>query len=227
MTPTFASTEIDRRTAVVLGTAFVSLWGAHFGHEWAPSGGPLYVMCWWAAIQIFCYLVVPMAVLPLAGVRPRDMGWRFRGSSTQWKKYAALLLVAAPFVIVASTTQEFQMRYPLFDVYPGQFDVWGGVVVWWIFYVAQFVAVENFFRGFLVQGLAPRLGSLAVVVATVPYLMIHFSKPPIEAVASVIGGLVMGTLALRTRSIVWGVGLHVTIALLMDVLSLGHKGYVW
>lgn len=227
MTRTIASTDVDRRTAVVLGTAFVSLWGAHFVHDWVPVGRPLWSMCWWAVIQVVFYLVVPMAALPLAGVRPRDVGWRFRGSSTQWTKYAGLFVVAAPFVILASATEEFQRRYPLFDVLPGRSDVWTGVLVWWVFYIAQFVAVENFFRGFLVQGLAPRLGSLAIVVATVPYLMIHFSKPPLEAAASVVGGLVMGTLALRTRSIVWGVGLHVAIALLMDVMALGHKGYVW
>lgn len=227
MTEASLARELDRRTAIVFGTAFVCLWGARFAHRWAPDGGPLYQMCWWAGIQIFFYLVVPLAALPLVRARPRDMGWRFRGTAHQWTKYAGLFVVAAPVVAVVSTTSEFQSRYPLFDVYPGGTDIWGGVVVWWVFYVVQFVAVENFFRGFLVQGLAPRFGTLSILVATLPYLMIHFTKPPLEATASVVGGIVMGTLALRTRSIVWGIALHVSIALLMDVLALGHKGYVW
>ena len=105
--------------------------------------------------------------------------------------------------------------------------VWGDLAVWWTFYALQFVAIETFFRGFLVLGLAEVLGSTAVLVATVPYLMIHFVKPPLEAAASIVGGIVMGTLALRSRSIWWGVALHVAIAALMDVMSLGHKGFLW
>jgi membrane protease YdiL (CAAX protease family) len=64
-------------------------------------------------------------------------------------------------------------------------------------------------------------------VATVPYLMIHLVKPPIEALASIAGGLVMGTLAWRTKSIWWGVAVHVGVALVMDLMSLGHKGFLW
>ncbi|MEY3034339.1 MAG: hypothetical protein RLZ86_961, partial [Actinomycetota bacterium] len=68
---------------------------------------------------------------------------------------------------------------------------------------------------------------LSILVATIPYLMIHFVKPPAEALASIVGGIVMGTLAYRTKSVWWGVGLHVAVAALMDVMSLGHKGFVW
>jgi membrane protease YdiL (CAAX protease family) len=57
--------------------------------------------------------------------------------------------------------------------------------------------------------------------------MIHFVKPPLEAAASIVGGIVMGALALRSRSIWWGAALHVAIAALMDVMSLGHKGFLW
>ena len=89
------------------------------------------------------------------------------------------------------------------------------------------MAIEFFFRGVLAIGLADRLGDVAILVATIPYLAIHFVKPAPEALASIAGGLVMGYLAVRTRSIWWGVGLHIAVALLMDVLSLGHKGFVW
>jgi membrane protease YdiL (CAAX protease family) len=52
-------------------------------------------------------------------------------------------------------------------------------------------------------------------------------KPPVEAAASIVGGLVMGTLAWRTKSIWWGVGVHVAVATVMDLMSLGHKGFLW
>lgn len=218
----------DRRTVLVFATTLICLWGARFGQDLRDdSWSRLVRICFWSGTQIVFYLVVPLIVVVAAGWSPRDFGWRLRGTSADWKKYAALFLVAVPFVVAASFSHDFQDRYPLYEVVRGQTGVARDLAIWWTFYAVQFIAVEAFFRGFLVLGLAPRLGRTAVVVATIPYLMIHFVKPPAEAAAAIVGGLVMGTLALRTRSIWWGVALHVSVAAFMDVMSLGHKGFVW
>ncbi len=220
--------DLDRRSITIFVVALVALWGAKFGYSWrSDEWTRLTEMSWWAGSQVVFYLVVPMAAVYLLGLRPADIGWRVRDTWNDGKKYLVLFAIAAPFVIVASTTAEFQDRYPLYEIYRGQSDVWRDLSIWWPLYVAQFVAVETFFRGFLVLGLAPRIGRLSILVATVPYLMIHFVKPPVEALASIVGGLVMGTLAYRTKSVWWGVGLHVAVAALMDVMSLGHKGFIW
>ena len=218
----------DRRVIVTLVTALVCLWGARFGQNLSSdSWSHLTQMCFWAGTQIVFYLVVPLVVLRVVGGSLGDAGWRLRGTAEHARSYLALFAIAVPFVVAASWLTEFQHRYPLFDVVPGQSGVWGDLPVWWAFYALQFVAIETFFRGFLLFGLAEIMGSTAVVVATIPYLMIHFVKPPLEAAASIVGGIVMGTLALRSRSIWWGVALHVSVAGLMDVLALGHKGFVW
>jgi membrane protease YdiL (CAAX protease family) len=54
----------------------------------------------------------------------------------------------------------------------------------------------------------------------VPYCMIHFQKPMAETFGAIIAGLVLGTLAMRTRSIWGGVAIHAAVALTMDVLAL-------
>jgi len=217
----------QRRVIIVLATALVCLWGARFGQNLSDdSWSHLTQMCFWAGTQIVFYLVVPFVVVRLSGGHRHDLGWRITGTVEHARTYLVLFVIGAPFVIAASWFAEFQSRYPLFDVAPGQTGVWRDLSVWWVFYAVQFVAIETFFRGFLVLGLADFLGSTAVLVATVPYLMIHFVKPPLEAVASIVGGIVMGTLALRSRSIWWGVALHVAIAALMDVMALGHKGFL-
>ncbi|MFZ1490807.1 MAG: CPBP family intramembrane glutamic endopeptidase [Ilumatobacteraceae bacterium] len=218
--------EADRRGAVVLLTGAVCLWGAWFGQELAPeSWSRLAELCWWAATQIVFFLVVPLTVAWFAlRVSPRDLGWRLRGTSGHARAYVGLFAIAVPFVLLASSTTVFQDKYPLYEVYRGQTGIYDELVVWWAFYAAQFVAVETFFRGFLLHGLVPRLGPLAVVVPVVPYTMLHFVKPPAEALVAIVGGLVMGTLSYRTRTIWWGVGLHVAVAALMDVSSLAQKG---
>jgi membrane protease YdiL (CAAX protease family) len=65
---------------------------------------------------------------------------------------------------------------------------------------------------------------MAVFVMIVPYNMIHFQKPGLEALAAILGGLVLGSLSLKTRSIWWGAMLHLAVAGTMDVLSLVQRG---
>lgn len=212
---------------MVFAVAVVSLWMARFGQNLAsPEWTRLTELSWWAGTQIAAYLVLPLVAAALIGLRPRDLGWIWQGIGSHWTVYGVIFAVAVPFVIVASFTTAFQNQYPLLEVLPGQSDVFRDLVRWWPIYALQFVAIESFFRGFLVLGLAPRLGSMSVLVAVVPYMMIHFVKPPAEALAAVVGGLVLGTLALRTKSIVGGIAVHVGVAALMDVLALGHKGFL-
>jgi hypothetical protein len=45
-----------------------------------------------------------------------------------------------------------------------------------------------------------------------------------EALAAIVGGIVLGTLSLKTRSIWLGAALHIAIAGTMDVASLWHRG---
>lgn len=219
---------IDRRTLVLLSTAVVALWIARFGQDLAsPDWTRLTYLNFWAGTQVFGYLIAPLTVAALVGIRPRNLGWVWRGIAGHWKIYTALFALSIPFIVVASSTAQFQDQYPLLEISSGQVDAWRDLVRWWPLYIAQFVAIESFFRGYLVLGLAPRFGSSAVLIAVVPYMMIHFVKPPMEALASIVGGIVLGFLALRTGSIIWGIALHVGIAALMDVLALGHKGFIW
>ena len=53
--------------------------------------------------------------------------------------------------------------------------------------------------------------------------MIHYGKPYLEACAAIIAGVVLGSLAMRTRSIYAGFLVHATVAVLMDVLALDRR----
>lgn len=218
----------DTRAFVVLLTATVCLTGARFVPDLLPDDtGEMSRMVLWATTQILFYGLVPAVVWRIALRQPLDtIGLRVTGTASHAYVYAGLFLAAVPFVLVAGATSEFQERYPLPHT-PAGSDPWPALWLWWVIYAAQFVAVELFFRGFLVLGLAPRLGVLSIAVMVVPYTMIHFVKPPAEAVAAIVGGLVMGLLAYRSRSIWWGVALHCAVAALMDVTSLWHKGLLW
>jgi uncharacterized protein len=181
-------------------------------------------LMFWGLIQVLSYVAIPLLVITLVlRERPADFGLRVKGILRQGGTYGMLFAVSVPFVVLASTTAAFQAKYPFYGLAPGE-GLWPRMVVWWVVYAAQFVALEFFFRGFLVHGLKWRLGYMAVFVMIVPYNMLHFEKPMLEALAAIAGGYVLGSLSLKTRSIWWGAMLHIAVAGTMDLLSLSHKG---
>ena len=87
---------------------------------------------------------------------------------------------------------------------------------------------EFFFRGFLLFGLQKsRLGAWgAVIVQALLFALLHWSyvpgaaKPPVEVLSALPGGLILGVLALRTRSFVYGFLAHWAISLTLDIILL-------
>jgi membrane protease YdiL (CAAX protease family) len=134
---------------------------------------------------------------------------------------ATLILLIAPVALaivwLASADQRFLDTYPF---YGG--DGWS-LILFEAAYGATFVALEFFFRGFLVFAGQPVLGVHAVPVMAFAYCLLHLGKPMPEAVSSLIGGLILGYLALRLRSILAGVVAHLTIAWGMDASVLSRS----
>jgi membrane protease YdiL (CAAX protease family) len=64
------------------------------------------------------------------------------------------------------------------------------------------------------------MGSHAIFAMVVPYCMIHYGKPFPETMGAIVAGIVLGTLAMKTRSIWSGFLIHVSVAISMDVAAL-------
>lgn len=192
--------------------------------EAALDGSQLGRFAIWTGVQLIAYVVLPVVLIVTVFKRPlRDFGLRIDGVGAHWRIYAVLFALSAPFIVWVSYSAAFQAKYPFYNLAPGE-SLWPGMTIWWIMYALQFVALEFFFRGFMIHGLKWRLGYAAIFVMVVPYNMIHFEKPLIEAIGAIAGGVTLGTLSLKTRSIWWGAALHIAVAGTMDVLSLYQKG---
>ena len=179
----------------------------------------LYPQLWWALVTSAVYLLPAAALLWIFRESLADYGMKFKVPKKHFLLYAAMYLLVLPLVIYASTRSDFRQVYPFFR---GAFRAdMADVFFWEAAYLFQFFALEFFFRGFLVLGLERFMGRLSVWVAMVPYCMIHFHKPMLEATAAIVAGLVLGEVALRTRSILGGVIVHSGVALTMDLLALG------
>jgi len=191
----------------------------HF-KPWGPDDQyyALRGFAWWSGWRLFGYVVLPMIVLAvLPGERIRDYHVSARGFVKHLWIYVALFCAVLPAVLAASHTSSFRHTYPFYRLANrSYFDL----CAWEVLYALQFVSLEFFFRGFILNGLRRVCGANAIFVMIVPYCMIHYGKPLPETLGAIGAGLILGTLAMRTRSIWGGVLIHIGVAATMDVLAL-------
>ncbi len=187
---------------------------------WVKSNHELLLFGWWSGWRFVGYVVIPtVVILLLPGERFRDYGFSVKGFSKHVWIYVALYLAVLPLVVLVSFTRPFQATYPFYKM--ANRSTWD-FVSWELMYALQFLSLEFFFRGFLLHGLKRAIGAHAIWVMCVPYCMIHFGKPLPETLGAIFAGLILGTLALRTRSIWCGVLIHISVAVTMDLLAMSH-----
>ena len=187
---------------------------------WLELGGYL----WWTSCHLLTFIVIPWLVIRIAfKERMRTMGWRWNQVGEHWRGYLLLLSPILVFVVLVSTGEDFVNHYPFYR-YAGR--SWLDLLLWELLYISQFIFLEFFFRGFMLNALRPAIGANAIWVMCVPYLMIHFPKLWLEAAGAILFGLFLGILALQSRSIWGGVLVHAGVALSMDIAALLRKGEI-
>jgi membrane protease YdiL (CAAX protease family) len=187
--------------------------------------GELYQYGWWALSRIGGYTVLPLVVWKIIFRRDSllDMGLRTKGIYQHRWIYAACLAVVVPVVVIVASSPDFSNYYPFYKQCSRS---WMDLLIWEALYIGQFFALEIFFRGFMLVPLRRTLGSGAVFAMCVPYVMIHYGKPYLEASVAFLAGVALGSLSMKTRSIYAGFALHCTVALLMDGLAIwGAAGF--
>ena len=188
----------------------------------------LYLRLWWVLARIVGYLS-PLAIWPLVFRGPRrmpgdgilDFGLRGRGFLAHAWIYALCVTLMVPLLLLVSRQPDFGEYYPIYKLAGRS---WLDFFVWEAGYLSQFLALEIFFRGFLLRALRGS-GAGAIWVMAVPYCMIHYGKPMLESLGAIVAGIVLGYMSLKNRSIWMGASIHMSVALSMDMLSLWRQGY--
>lgn len=184
--------------------------------------GRLARLWYWSTVTSVCYMLIPMLYVKFVmKQRIRDYGFSVKGILDHAWIYIGMFAIVLPALFVVGNTDSFQRTYPFYkQAGRSAFDFF----MWEFAYIAQFLSLEFFFRGFLVHGLKHRMGMYCVLVAVMPYCMIHFGKPMPETLGAIFAGLALGTLSLFTRSIWLGVAIHVSVAISMDIIALWYAG---
>ena len=182
----------------------------------------LYGYAWWSLTRVVGYVVIPFAVYKACFPKDSllDMGLRLRGFRQHAWIYGLCLAVVVPSMLLVAKQPDFGTYYPF---YKQSSRSWFDLIMWEGMYFAQFFALELFFRGIWLGSMRKSLGSMAIFSMCVPYAMIHYGKPYLEAHGAIVAGIVLGSLSMKTRSIYLGFLLHVTVALSMDLLALWQR----
>lgn len=132
-----------------------------------------------------------------------------------------ILLLLVPLIALASTRPDFLHTYPKVKnigfLSGYTHPVWPWKALYELSYGLDFLSIELFFRGFLVIGLARYAGQYAILPMAAFYCTIHFGKPLGECISSLFGGLALGVIAWRTRSILGGLIVHLGLAWMMEL----------
>ncbi len=155
----------------------------------------------------------------------RSVGLTTQGFNA--RPYFLLLALLVPLIVLASTQNDFLAVYPkvknLSFIDAAAHPSWPWKLLYEFSYGLDFLGIELFFRGLLVVGLVRYAGESVILPMAAFYCTIHFGKPLGECISSFFGGLILGVLAARTRSILGGLIVHLGLAWLMELGGwLGH-----
>ncbi len=214
----------QRKPTVVLlsSTVLMIVWW-YFGSpqfyrdHFAPAAGGAPAA---PAIYYFASCFVLLGVIPAMIVK---FGFRepLAQYGVQWghriRTPRSLLILGPLFVVggfISSRTPAVAEYYPINASACESAGAFAAHAFWYLLF---YLGWEFHFRGFLQFGLRGSLGSTnALLVQVMASSMLHFGRPGVETLSSVLGAILWGWLAYRTRSLLSGLGQHYLLGLSLD-----------
>jgi membrane protease YdiL (CAAX protease family) len=152
--------------------------------------------------RVVLFGLVPLGVLLALREDPRRYGLG-RGDAR-----LAIVLGGAAIVVTVPAIALIAAVPAIRDWYAPSMSTVPGVL---LTNVLDLIPTEFLLRGFVLFAMLRAIGPFGVVVALVPFVMIHIGKPDVEALSTLGGGLVFGWLNWRTGSIWASAVYHVAI----------------
>ena len=173
---------------------------------------------YWFLMTALTLLLAPALVAKL-GIRERlkDYGFQLGNQKLGWSVTGVAWFLMIPVVIIAVIVYPpFVAKYPLCKAVASS---WQAFLLYQLAYGVYMFSWEYFFRGFMLFGLERKFGNYTILIQTIPFAVMHYSKPLPEALGSIIAGVLLGVLALETRSFIYGAAIHWLVAMTMDVVA--------
>jgi membrane protease YdiL (CAAX protease family) len=178
----------------------------------------LYANLYWFGIDIILLLLIPVLIIIFYfRENIKDYGLRSGDINTGLKVSWTVILFMAVLLWFISASGEFSQSYPSLK---SARDISLQFLVYELALFIYIIAWEFIWRGYMLFGLEKKFGYYAVFIQMIPFVLMHSGKPFIEMLGAIPGGIFLGILALRTRSIFYGVIIHFFVMLLIDFFSI-------
>lgn len=146
---------------------------------------------YWLSALLYYALLPILTIIVLLRRNPLDFGFRL-GNYRVWLFHVAVaLLIWIPILFISSrfsTLEEFY-TIPQFDLIRYSLEISAYMFAW-----------EFLFRGFLLFGLKDKLGEASVLVQMIPFILLHFGKPSLETIGTILMGIYFGYIVYRGNS---------------------------
>ncbi|MCW8812838.1 MAG: CPBP family intramembrane metalloprotease [Ignavibacteriaceae bacterium] len=125
-------------------------------------------------------------------------------------------IIMLPFVWFFSATPDFVVKYP--HLLSARTN-WDEFIIYESALLVYMFGWEFIWRGFMLFGLEKKFGYYSVLIQMIPFVILHNGKPIPETFGAIAGGIALGILAFRTRSIYYCVITHMGVMLSIDLIS--------
>jgi membrane protease YdiL (CAAX protease family) len=159
------------------------------------------------ATELIYYLLIPL----VAGfLLFRDKPWDYGIRIGHWK--LGIILTAGCLAVMVLVLYGVG-KMPEFRSYYHRHAIdWPQLLLSHALYM---FAWEFLFRGYMLFGLEKSIGKNAILVQTIPFVLLHLGKPFLETLACIPGGFIFGYVAYRTRSFLPCFIIHLGIYVMM------------
>lgn len=171
---------------------------------------------WFIGDFVTLFLLPSLIILFIFKEKISDYGVKFGDYKSGIVITLISIAVMLPVLWFVSASPEFAAKYPHLQMAKSDWTIF---LIYEIGMLIYLFAWEFIWRGFMLFGLEKKFGYYAVFIQMIPFVILHNGKPELETFSSIIGGIILGVVALRTRSFLYGVFIHFAIMLGIDLFS--------
>ena len=156
----------------------------------------------WASALVYFGILPVLTILIFLRKNPLDFGFRL-GNIRIWGLHViVVILVSTPVLIIVSHFASLSDYYSIEG-----FSLWKYALETTVYMLAW----EFLFRGFMLFGLKDTLGEASILVQIIPFVLLHFGKPEMETISTILVGIYLGYVCFRGQSYWPAVILHLYI----------------
>jgi len=172
---------------------------------------------YWFFGDFITFFLLPVLIIQfILKEKLSDYGLRIGDYKIGLKISFIFIAIMLPIIWFASSSDSFSNVYPHLS---SAKQSWQIFIIYEMSLLIYMIAWEFIWRGYMLFGLYEKFGFYSIFIQMIPFVILHNGKPMLETFGSILAGLALGILALRTKSIFYCVIAHMSVMFNIDLIS--------